>query len=255
MRTLEVRRADLEATRLAEEEEPVAGEGQAVLAIERFGLTANNVTYGLTGDRMGYWRFFPPAGDEGWGRVPAWGIASVRSSRSQAVRPGDRLFGFLPMGTHLVIEPTPGRRGGVVDASAHRAELPGVYNLYLPAPRAREDETIVLRPLFLTALVLDAAMAACGAEQIVVSSASARTASAFAFLASKRDATVVGLTSPRNRDWVKTLDVYDEVLPYDEIDALERDRPSSSMSRGIPRLVTPFTDVWPTSCATPPASA
>lgn len=229
MQTLEVRRAELGDTRVAEEEDPPAGDGQAVLGIERFGLTTNNVTYGVIGDvtrhwSFRYWDFFPAAGD-GWGRVPAWGIATVQSSRSDAATPGDRLFGFLPMGTHLVIEPGSGPMGGIVDASAHRAAMPAVYNFYGPAPADRQDETVALRPLFLTALVLDAAMARHGAEQVVVSSASARTASAYAFLAAQRELRVVGLSSAHHREWVEGLGVYSEVLAYDDLDALDR-RPS-----------------------------
>jgi hypothetical protein len=39
--------------------------------VEQFGLTANNVTYGVTGDTLGCWRFLPAT--ERWGRIPAWG--------------------------------------------------------------------------------------------------------------------------------------------------------------------------------------
>ena len=224
MQTLEVRRDELEATRLVEEDDPQAAEGEAVLAIERFGLTANNVTYGFAGDLLGYWRFFP-TGDEGWGRVPAWGLANVTESRSDAVAVGDRFYGYLPMSTHTVIQPKAAGTARIMDAAAHRAELPPIYSTYDVAPSERENETVILRPLFFTALVLDAAMAAHNAEQIIVSSASARTASAFSFFAARREAKLVGLTSAERLDWVRGLGVYDEVLSYDELESVER-RPS-----------------------------
>ena len=49
------------------------------LRVERFGLTANNVTYGAFGDQLGYWQFF--AAPEGWGRIPVWGFGEVVASR------------------------------------------------------------------------------------------------------------------------------------------------------------------------------
>ena len=38
--------------------------GQVLLRIDRFALTANNVTYGVAGDQIGYWQFFPPSGGD-----------------------------------------------------------------------------------------------------------------------------------------------------------------------------------------------
>lgn len=85
-----VRRSDLRETRV--DEGPVPGAtglepGTAVLRVERFALTANNVTYGACGDvpRLEYWRFFPAP--DGWGRVPVWGFASVVASAHRSSRP------------------------------------------------------------------------------------------------------------------------------------------------------------------------
>jgi len=50
--------------------------GQARLRIERFALTANNVTYAASGFAIGYWKFFPTT-EDGWGLVPVWGFAEV----------------------------------------------------------------------------------------------------------------------------------------------------------------------------------
>jgi hypothetical protein len=30
-----------------------------LVAIERYALTANNVSYALSGEQIGYWKFFP----------------------------------------------------------------------------------------------------------------------------------------------------------------------------------------------------
>ena len=48
------------------------------MTIEKFGLTANNVSYAITGDSIGYWGYFPA--DDNWGKVPTWGFAHVIDS-------------------------------------------------------------------------------------------------------------------------------------------------------------------------------
>lgn len=121
-RTLEVRRDDLAATRVLDEPLPAVGVGQALLRVERFGLSANNVTYGVTGDALGYWRFFP--GTDGWGRIPAWGFAQVVAGDVNGLPAGTRVFGYLPMGTHLLLEPTRVRASGFEDGSAHGVSCP-----------------------------------------------------------------------------------------------------------------------------------
>ena len=42
--------------------------GQVLFRVDRFAFTANNISYALAGDMLGYWRFFPTV--EGWGRLP-----------------------------------------------------------------------------------------------------------------------------------------------------------------------------------------
>jgi len=123
-----VRRDDFADARVLDEAPAVLADGQALLAVERFGITANVITYAVTGDAIGYWRFFP-ASEDGWGRIPAWGFAEVVASASDALDEGERLFGYLPMASHVCL--TPEERGGaVVDTAKHRAELPPVYNRY-----------------------------------------------------------------------------------------------------------------------------
>ena len=56
-----VRRDDLRTCRVADSATPELEEGQALLRVQRFGLTANNITYAVFGDGMRYWDFFPAA--------------------------------------------------------------------------------------------------------------------------------------------------------------------------------------------------
>ncbi len=98
-----VNRDDLRECRIAESEAPELETGQALLRIDTFGLTANNVTYAVMGEVMSYWDFFPA--EAGWGRVPMWGFAEVERSEAEGVDPGTRLYGYLPPSSHLIVTP------------------------------------------------------------------------------------------------------------------------------------------------------
>ena len=96
-----VKRDDLRECRIAESEPPEVGPGQALLRVDSFGLTANNITYAVMGEAMSYWDFFPA--EDGWGRVPMWGFAEVEASEAEGVEVGTRVYGYLPPSSHLLV--------------------------------------------------------------------------------------------------------------------------------------------------------
>ena len=198
----EVRRDDLRATRVVD-----GSEGN--VRIDRFALTANNVTYAVMGDAMRYWTFFPAA-EDGWGRVPAWGVGEVLDT-------GETIYGLFPMASHVTLE----LDDGLVDRAEHRRALAPFYNRYLRSPADAEhvDETLLLRPLFATAFLLQDFLGD-DEDPVVLGSASSKTAYSLAFLLRRAGRPVVGLTSPRNRSFVEALGVYDRVLGYDEVSEL-----------------------------------
>ena len=51
--SFEVRRDNLRAVRWNDAGPPEIGDGQALLRVDHFALTANNVTYAVFGDAMG----------------------------------------------------------------------------------------------------------------------------------------------------------------------------------------------------------
>ncbi len=185
---------------------PDLAPGQAHLRIDRFALTANNVTYANFGTAMRYWDFFPAS--DGTGRLPVWGFATVIDSRAEAAPPGARVWGFWPAASHAVLMPVAESHASFRDGAPHRAGLPRVYNAYpiemLPDSPEGEVERALFEPLFLTAflLAMDLRAAAAGAGAIAVTGASSKTALALAAILRDRPipgASVEGLTSAANR--------------------------------------------------------
>ena len=227
-----VKRDELRECRVAESLEPPPLEpGQALLRVDTFGLTANNVTYAVFGDAMSYWKFFPAA-EEGWGRVPMWGFAEVEASEADGLEPGERIYGYLPPSNHLVVTPVNADEHGFVDGSPHRTELPSAYQGYTktaadPFYRADTEEIqMLLRPLFFTSFLIDDQLADEGLAErgpVLISSASSKTAIGTAFLLAQRGGVeLVGLTSERSAGFVRGLDVYARTASYDDIASLDR---------------------------------
>ena len=234
----QVARQDLRRTRLvADPDAPAArplADGEARLRIDTFALTANNITYAAFGEAMKYWQFFP-TGDAEWGCIPVWGFAEVVESRAEGVAAGERLYGYLPMGTYLVVQPGRASARGFVDASAHRRDLPAVYNQLVrcaadPGYTAgREAQQALLQPLFVTSFLIDDFLAEngfFGAAQLLLSSASSKTAYATAFFLARRRGVpgaprVVGLTSAGNLDFCHGLGCYDQLQTYEEATTLD----------------------------------
>jgi hypothetical protein len=225
-----VKRDDLGECRIAESEPPELGPGQALLRVDSFGLTANNITYAVMGEAMSYWDFFPAA--DGWGRVPMWGFAEVERSEVEGVEAGTRVYGYLPPSSHLLVRPASIEANGFVDGSPHRAALPSAYHRFLASggdPFYRADSEAIqmlLRPLFFTSFLIDDQLddeGLTGRGPIVISSASSKTAIAAAFLLAQRDGVeLVGLTSPRSAEFVAGLGIYSRTVTYDAIESLER---------------------------------
>ena len=224
---LTVARDDLSRTALTEGEVPGIGDGEALLRVDRVGLTANNVTYAVLGESFRYWDFFPA--QPGWGMVPLWGFADVAASAVDGVPVGGRVYGYLPPASHLVVRPGRADARGFRDASPHRAPLPSPYNAYAlttgdAAYRADQEDLLILyRPLFFTSFMLADQLQDhdwFGAEALVLSSASSKTAYGTAFLLHGKTPHLVGLTSPGNVAFTESLGCYDRVLPYAATDQL-----------------------------------
>jgi hypothetical protein len=211
-----------------------------LIKIDRFAFTANNITYAVLGDQLKYWQLFPAP--ENFGNVPVWGFGEVMASRHPAVAIGERLFGYFPMATHLVIEAANVNKRGLRDAAAHRQGVAPVYNAYArvsgdSAFAGRQgDYQALLRPLFMLSFLVDDYLAEhefYGARSVMLSSASSKTAFGLAHLlhSQRKDLRVIGLTSAANTDFVQSLGCYDEVVTYDRITALPANSPVALVFR------------------------
>jgi hypothetical protein len=227
-----VKRDDLHEFRVEKSKAPELGAGQALLEVDCFGLTSNNITYAVFGDAMNYWDFFPAP--DGWGHVPMWGFAEVADPGDTGLERGVRVYGYLPPCSHLVVTPDRVDERGFKDGAPHLAELPSAYQAYRrvdvdPAYDAeREDEQMLFWPLFYTSFLIDDFLDDedfFGAKTMVLSSASSKTALIAAYqLAQREGIEVIGLTSPGNIGFVEGLGVYDAAVAYDEVGGLARDR-------------------------------
>lgn len=204
-------------------------EGAVRLAVESFSVTANNVTYAVVGDGFKYWDFFPAP--EGLGIVPMWGHARVIESNHPEIAVGERVYGYLPMASHLDVRPGKVTDGGFLDTTDYRQPMSPVYNSYTRLAAdpehdpAREAERMIFGPLFRTGFLIEYFLRGegwFGAEQLLVTSASSKTAMGLASVARQSSPGVrrIGLTSKGNVGFVAASGLYDEVIAYDDLERL-----------------------------------
>jgi hypothetical protein len=157
--------------------------------------------------------------------VPVWGFANVISSKNENVSEGEKFYGYFPMSKYLKVIPKKVNTHGFIDDSNHRRKLPSVYNHYLKISN-NTDESVeyhpLIKPLFLTSFLnyfflKDEKFFEC--DQIILTSASSKTALSLAFLLSKNKLEdkkkIIGITSDKNIKFLSKIKFYDTVLSYD----------------------------------------
>ena len=234
--TLLVNKADFADVALVTSEAGDLEDGFIRVAIGPWALTANNITYLAVGDMIGYWKYFEPKDYgikmDGFGRMPVWGYAQVTETKCVDIAVGTLIYGFLPVAQTLDMKPTKLTPLGFQDGKGHRTALHPVYNGYTfvdkdPSFGAHRELQPVLRPLFTTSFLIDDFLADenfFGAEQVVLLSASSKTAMGTAYCLKERaDVKVIGLTSEANKAFTLETGFYDEMFTYDTITDMNPD--------------------------------
>ncbi|KAG1730806.1 uncharacterized protein EDB91DRAFT_1239013 [Suillus paluster] len=215
-----------------------------LLEVDRFGFSANNVTYQALGETS-HFRYFdfhhaPEAAgvsSKTHGVTPVWGFGTIIKSTHSKVHAGERVYGYLAPARYLLLPVSP-----EVNKYAFFVPRPHLppdrrpYNqvtrcagdpLYDPSPIV-EDLTMLYRPLFWTSFWcedwLNSSNYKGGSTQILLSSASSKTAFCLAYLIRRRNSLqgssrrIIGLTSTKNLDFTKHLALYDDVFDYESFD-------------------------------------
>ena len=241
---IDIDRDDIGQAVMVEEAASPLPAGSIDVRLDSFAMTANNVTYaalgkpvGLFDNGRGYWDFFSPGG-EGPGRLPVWGFATVTQSAAEGIAEGEQFYGYYPMASHVRLTPGRVNPGGFVDVAPHRAGMPAVYDHYARVSALGDfiegdrDWWPVFRPLYLTGwLIADQFEdeADYGARQVIVASASSKTAIGFAHAMLQREERprLVGLTSSRGRAFLAEAGLYDELILYDDISSIDPTIPAA----------------------------
>ncbi|MCI5046150.1 MAG: DUF2855 family protein [Aquisalinus sp.] len=234
---LEVNKADINQTRWADASLPALQEGDVKLKVDHFAFTANNITYGVIGEQFGYWKFYPVE-EDGWGIIPVWGFADVTESRHPDFEVGERIYGYLPMSTDIIVKPGGIQDNQFRDISAHRENLPAIYNVFvrLKADPFYDPDLEAYRALWFPLAGTSFGLADWlqetdyqGADTILLVSASSKTSLGLAYLLDRSNLqgkTVAGLTSARNKAAVQDTGYYDKVYAYNEVSAMDAVSPT-----------------------------
>lgn len=234
-KTLLVNKANLFECSIGSTDAPMIVDDEVLFKINNFSFTSNNITYGVVGDKIGYWNFFPA--DNPNGIIPVWGFAEVSASNNPDFEIGELFYGYWPMSTYLKVKPININLYGFVDGTAHRSKLPPIYNFYTKMPQAISKIDMgyhsIIKPLFTTAFLnygFLQEMDFFNASQIILTSASSKTALGIAYmLFANRQAhgkKIIGLTSQRNLGFVRDTGFYDEQISYDTFDKALSELPS-----------------------------
>lgn len=235
--TLLVDRENFSNVEIVSQDETKLPKDHIRVSIGPFALTANNITYMAVGDLIGYWKFFDPANygmdTPNMGRMPVWGYGTVVESQCKDIDVGTQIYGFFPIAERIDLKPVKTSPHGFQDGAKHRLDLHTIYNSYVITdadPSFTPDlEKLqpILRPLFTTSFLIDGFFADhdfFDAEQIIIISASSKTALGTAYCLKQRGGVKLkGLTSDKNLEFVESTGFYNSVVSYDDIASLNPD--------------------------------
>lgn len=207
---------------------------EILIKIEKFGLTSNNITYAALKDSMPYFKFFPiDEKNPGWGCLPVWGVGKVIQSNFADLAEGTCVYGFFPAANYVTLEVAALTPTGFIVNRPNIAQEYGFYNLYNFTHldpfylKDKEDMMAVVRPLFLTGLLIADYLEVNNfmqANTVIISSAASKTSYALALaLHKKQKCKLLGLASAKSKPFAESMNIYDQVITYEEIKNISED--------------------------------
>lgn len=214
---------------------PPLSEGEIRMSVDKVGLSTNNVFYAQMGSApfLKFFSVYPIRGHEGVVNVPAWGIGTVIASANPDFAVGERFRGFLHM-TNLVQMKARRTADGFVACGDNRKKLVKAYNVFVKVDDAasspfsgddrKADLAMASAPGVLSGYVLYELMkmkSFSRGNSVVLTSASSKLSLAVAVLLQEERRSgllkkVIGYTSARHAAFVRSTELFDEVLTYDQ---------------------------------------
>lgn len=232
VRQMFVRPTSLNDVQIVESPRQDLRPGEVRFRVDHFAFTANNVTYATTGSFLGYLDFYPvdteALGIESdWRQIPAMGFGELIESAHPDIPASGRFFGFFPMSSEHVFQA--GIKGpNLIDMGSHRANHAMPYRQFELVGEGSRDRSVeptvaLLRGLFFTSFLLEDFLfdkEFFGAETVVVTSASSKTAIALGFCLTRRGIPSIALTSAKHVEALEELECYDRVLSYEDLESI-----------------------------------
>jgi hypothetical protein len=227
-------------TIVVEDTLPPLVQGEIRLRIDKVGLTANNMFYALMGEApfLKFFSVYPVPRHDHLANVPAWGVATIIESANSEFRVGEQYRGFLHMANVVQMKARPSADGFTAYANG-REKLNKAYNQFVRVEHTatspfhgtsdKADLAMVAAPGALSGFLLCELLrlnAFYGGNSVVLTSASSKLSLAMAFLLREERSSgtlrcIIGLSSAKNIDFVRSTGLFDEVWLHEAERALE----------------------------------
>ena len=229
------RRKKIKETVVLQDQLPALGENEIRMSVDKVGLSTNNVFYAQMGNApfLKFFSVYPLQDHKELANVPAWGLGRVIESNHPEFEVGERFWGFLHM-SNVVQMKAKRTKDGFRAHGGGREKLVPAYNNYTQvidsenAPLSKEgdlsDLAMTSAPGALSGYTIYELLKMKGfydCNAVVFTAASSKLSLATAlFLQSERqDGTlkkIIGYTSSKNFEFVRSTKLFDEVLTYEE---------------------------------------
>ena len=217
------------------DELPALQKGEVRIAVDKFGLSTNNVFYAQMGEAplLKFFHVYPLEKHKDLVNVPAWGLGTIIESENPEFNVGERYRGFFHM-TNVVQMKAKRSSDGLVAIGGSRDKLNKAYNRFVRVSDgptspftgggSKPDLAMIAAPGALSGFVIYELLRMknyYGGNSVVLTSASSKLSLATAVCLQEARANgtikkVIGYTSAANAEFVQSTGLFDGVLTYDQ---------------------------------------